>query len=192
MFVGQGASGLPEDRFVNTFHFVCIGTATAEQQEDACVLVRDFYNGTGSGPTVQFRALSTYISPYVSRTAELRSYDLETEKPRVPQITPLTLGTPYGSSGLPEEVAVCLSYHGPTPITARRRGRIYIGPLTVNAALAATDSDCTRVASNLYQDLAATSTMPLTRNGGGARTRTPAISGNRSSANGIRRVSYRC
>lgn len=126
MFVGQGPSGLPEDRVVNTFHFFGSGTYAADQPDQE-LAVAAFYNTTTTvGP------ISSYLSPWVSRSAELRSYDLEEPDPRVPTIAPITLAATT-STGMPEEVAVCLSWYCDPPVTPRRRGRIYLGPLASSA-----------------------------------------------------------
>jgi hypothetical protein len=77
--------------------------------------------------------VAVYLSPWVSRTATFITYNLADAKPRVPTATEETLPTAGSTSGLPEEVAVCLSYRGAIPPGAspRRRGRIYLGPLGV-------------------------------------------------------------
>ena len=127
MHVMQGASNLPQDRFVNVFHFhnPTVGDATAAIVQCTNVL-EDTLIQELSGNT----SFGNLISPYVSRTSTLIAYDMLTEVPRVPIPRTITLGAAL-TGGLPEEVAVCLSYHGQPPITARRRGRIYVGPLTV-------------------------------------------------------------
>lgn len=128
MFVGHGPSNLPEDRIVNTFHFATAGTYSTDLSTTVG-LVESFYND--DAPT---SSIGKYLSPWVQRDAELRAYDMDEDEPRVPFVTPITLDSVLSTSGLPEEVAVCLSYHGVTPpaITGRRRGRIYIGPLNLN------------------------------------------------------------
>lgn len=135
MFIGQGASGIPEDRIVNTFHFS--GTDTyASMSVAAMQRVADFYLDDGvAGPLQQVNTISAYLSPWINREAEIRVYDLGDAKPRVPVITPITLSTAFSAQGLPEEVALCLSYNGAAPNTKRRRGRIYIGPLVTGANL---------------------------------------------------------
>lgn len=142
-FVGQGGSGLPEDRFVNTFHF--FGGVVAY---DAAVdlihpVLEDFYN-TNLGTGV---AIGARLSEYVSRSAQIRYYDLTTAEPRVPRIEPITLPAPLLSTSLPEEVAICISLRGQPPVTARRRGRLYIGPLISSAATDTTTTVPSRVAN---------------------------------------------
>lgn len=131
MFVGQGSSGLPEDRVVNVFHFVGSSTYEADAAT-ATTRVIGFYNSLASGQT---NAIGGYLSSWVNRTAQIRTYDLTTSKPRVPTITTFEL-TPYLSdNGLPEEVAIVTTFYGSPPVTRRRRGRLYIGPLNSNTSV---------------------------------------------------------
>jgi len=67
----------------------------------------------------------------------VRYYDQADPTPQVPlRISEIGDVTTTSGEGLPDEVALCLSFHanlvsGQPP--ARRRGRIYIGPLGANA-----------------------------------------------------------
>lgn len=131
MFVGQGASGLPEDRAVNVFHFTGTGAYSSDGPA-AAARVKTFYD-TVTG--AQVNPIGSYLSPWINRAAELRTYDLTTEKPRVPTVTPFTLPTCLNNSGLPEEVALVSTFFGSPPITRRRRGRTYIGPLNGASAV---------------------------------------------------------
>lgn len=125
--VFQGASGLPEDRFVNTFHFTWVtGDSYLDMVAAATAKVDDFY--TASPGTEA--AIGSYLSPYVNRAFVVKGYDLslppgEREPFEWPSTLPATTAT-----GLPEEVAICLTIRGAPPVTPRRRGRIYIGPLS--------------------------------------------------------------
>lgn len=130
----QGLSGLPEDRYINTFHFVC---SSPEESADPIVqgIVRDqvraFFNTVQTGNTV---AVGARISSGVSRAAdasEVRSYNLNDPEPRESIIDTYTLVAPTVAGGLPSEVAVSLSYYGGRNL-ASRRGRVFIGPLTTN------------------------------------------------------------
>jgi hypothetical protein len=122
----QGHSGIPRDRFVNTFHFTAeAGAKSANDGANACGRVADFYMGvTGAGHTV-----SSMLSPEMT-VCTLNAYDLAAAKPR-PILFHATITRSPGSDGpMPEEVALCLSYYSTRNIP-RERGRIYIGPLNV-------------------------------------------------------------
>lgn len=129
MFVGQLASGLPEDRIVNVFHFQA-AEAYSSASFAARDQVRDFYTGANTTFSV-----GAYLSCYLSRAAKIVTYDLAEPPPRVPTELAFTLPDATSLNGLPEEVAVCLSMRGAIPPAAgpRRRGRVYIGPLNQSA-----------------------------------------------------------
>lgn len=131
MHVMQGATNLPEDRFVNVFHFhnPTVGDSTAAIVQ-VCNVLEDALTTELSGTS----SYGNFISPYASRNSQLVAYDMLTATPRIPIPRSITLGAAL-QGGLPEEVACCMSYHGAPPITARRRGRIYVGPLS-SAAIA--------------------------------------------------------
>lgn len=147
MFIGHGPSNLPVDRIVNVFHFVGPG-AYATDQPAAELAVARFYNDTTSATF----SIGSWLSPWVNRSAELRSYDLDTPIPRIPTVAPLALGA-TSVDGYAEEVAVCLSYTGAPPITPRRRGRIYIGPLRSSAVSPADASNPARPSGSFTGDL---------------------------------------
>lgn len=126
----QGTSGLPEDRFVNTFHVVPATTdLTSGQLESLATATKEFFKPAASS------GLSAYYSNRVlgiGRT--VRIYDLADTKPRAPIYEFTDSAVPWtsqASNSIPNEVALCLSYEAPqvsgTP-QARRRGRIYLGP----------------------------------------------------------------
>lgn len=133
--VFQGASLLPEDRFVNTFTF-----RTGNLGEDpvvagdfttiAAALV-DFYNVAGpSGNSVQ-----RYMSADIVRSAdaaEIRMYDLGNLHPRPPHVVEWTVGANALNTRLPSEAAIVGSFYGFRNIP-RQRGRIYVGPLNLDA-----------------------------------------------------------
>lgn len=126
MFVGHGPSGLPEDRVVNTYHFQGGGTY-AEDAFRYAIAVAQFYTDPRATSSI-----GAWLSPWIQRSAEVVTYDLTTAKPRVPTVLPITLEG-GASSGLPEEVAICVSWYSDPPVTKRTRGRNYIGPLGVAA-----------------------------------------------------------
>lgn len=126
MAVFQGASLLPEDRFVNTFHFANFGVTGSAVFEEACRdAVDEFYNTPLTGSW-----LGEHMSPYVNRNFKIVSYNMELPAgERVPTEQGSTLGV-GATQGLPEEVAICLTLEAAPPVTPRRRGRLYFGPLT--------------------------------------------------------------
>lgn len=119
------SSGAPEDTVVNTWHFRSdeIGTPAQDHGAINAALVA-FYS-----------AIDQYMSKFNSGVMTVRTYDLKDPQPRVPTGTSQQSLTFDVAGGVPCEVAVCLSYHaalvsGTNP--ARRRGRVYIGPLSSN------------------------------------------------------------
>lgn len=135
--VMQGASNLPEDRFVNTFHFTSTGPFATVAGAIATSL------------DTRWDTIGTYISPYVSRNYQIKSYDLSTAEPRVPTTSDHVMGAVGSATGsIPEEVAAVCSFRGAPPVTARRRGRVFIGPLNSNALSAANTGTPTRVNSS--------------------------------------------
>lgn len=144
MFVGQGGTMLPEDRFVNTFHFVTPAGDSATNQDLVADALKVFYGSVGG-----------YLQEYVQRAAEIRTYDMADAEPREPTIWPFTLPARIQAGGLPEECCVCLSYHGDPPVTPRRRGRIYIGPLIPGVVENATTTVPPQIGSTFRTVLAA-------------------------------------
>jgi hypothetical protein len=122
-------TALPKDMAVNTWHFRTPGSV-ADASATINANLDTFYT-----------ALSTYYSPVLTGTCTTKYYDLEDNEPRAPVAeSSFVMGT-LGSSGLPNEVAVCMSYQAPivsgTP-QARRRGRLFLGPLSTNITSSST------------------------------------------------------
>lgn len=151
VFTGQGPSGLAEDRAVNVFHFEGLSTY-GDDAPDAIARVANFYRTLTGGAT---RMVGEYLSPWVDRDATVTSYDMDVPPDRIPTVEPIVLPAAIGGSGLPNEVAICLSFEGAPPHTPRRRGRVYIGPLCLNADMhvAATIGDDARPTAQLMSDL---------------------------------------
>lgn len=114
-------SGLPEDVAVNVFHSICDDNAEAVAFAEAIVT---FYT------TIDGTILSNQISA-AADACSVTTYDLSQPEPRVPiDVNTFTL-VPSGSS-IPNEIALCLSFEGaplPGSDPARRRGRVFLGPL---------------------------------------------------------------
>lgn len=134
----QGISGLPEDQYVNTFHFIAADLSGFDFQALA-LIVRAFYSATPAGESL---AIKNYLSGIADEPGErVKIYDLADAMPRNPLydeiFSPASMGS--ASTGtLPSECAVALSYSAP-PLAGipppQLRGRIYLGPWS-NLALA--------------------------------------------------------
>lgn len=129
-------SGVPEDVATNTFH-VRYDTADIPTREGLVTAAGQpliaFYNDQPAGAALRVAQL---LSPQVDR-GSLKAFILfswlSDPEPRVPEQTNFTLQASLsGSSSLPSEVALCLSFRG-SPVSgvppARQRGRIFLGPL---------------------------------------------------------------
>lgn len=115
-------SALPEDVAVNNWSFdlASLGDTNYDQ-------VRDFLNAFYDG-------ISVYISRAINPdAASVKIYARDDAEPRVPRYESLlTIDDDQAAGGLPEEVAVCFSFRGVLASgapAARRRGRVYLGPL---------------------------------------------------------------
>lgn len=148
---------LPEDVIVNTMHF----------EDDS-----GFGTDAGleiNGPGLVDRLVTFYqaIGPAtlgnsLNGTGRVTLYNHEDLKPRVPRIeTAFTFTT--GTTRLPGEVALCVSFQGAREAganMARRRGRIFLGPLTPDLLLqVASGSDARAVVANVTAVLDAFRTM---------------------------------
>jgi hypothetical protein len=132
-------SGMAEDAVVNTFHFssgsggAAVNATTGAQVAE---LVLDFYDESHTGQTNQIQTYIAEASMAASRHT-IKVYDLDDDEPRVPvyQVTTNNGTANNAVAPGPAEVALCLSYRSTiesgTPM-ARRRGRIYIGPLNAS------------------------------------------------------------
>lgn len=155
MAIFQGASGLPEDRYISTFHFARNPAVTWEV--DAPLIagwLTSFYNTIAPGAA---RAISGYLSDNAitvgAAAHELRLYDINDLEPREPAIFPLGKLTSGVAGSLPNEAAVCLSFYGTRNIP-RQRGRVYIGPLSSLCAVESAADHDVRVTQAFMDDLA--------------------------------------
>jgi len=115
-------SGVPADASVNTWHFDMPATGPTDV-DDVHVKLRAFYDGI----------LGLYGSGVAQNGLKSKWYNLGDAKPRVP-FAEKTWNWPTGPSGAwgANELAICLSFQGARVSglnQARRRGRIYIGPV---------------------------------------------------------------
>ena len=118
-------SALPEDVTVNTWS---IFTATPKDpvgMASAFAAIKGFYG-----------AIASYLSANLSGLGTIKAYDRADLTPRIPWLTDAVSFTPGTAAVLPEEVAFCVSFQAAAASgspQARRRGRIYVGPLGANA-----------------------------------------------------------
>jgi hypothetical protein len=127
----QGISGLPEDRFINTWAFSSDVASTEAAQLAAIAKVGNFFNdATGGDPSVESRLAGQSID---ETACEFRAYYLgDPPDERVPLIVPWAGLTLSSAQALPSEVAICGSYYA-TLNKPKSRGRVYIGPLTATS-----------------------------------------------------------
>lgn len=137
------ASGLPEDTIVNDFAFKNAGAPAAGDFTDMFNLVDGFFND------IQTSTLSVgaHISNQVDRgaTHEFQGWVISAGAMGSPDAVEAWLGPNTTSTGnaMPTECAGVLSFHadltgileesGATRPRARRRGRVFIGPLNLDA-----------------------------------------------------------
>lgn len=102
-----------------------------------------------------YQALASYYGDFV-QSAEIRFYDMADPPPRIPEVRDMLYspGHDPAQGNLPEEVAVVLTIHGTPPVTPRRRGRLYLGPLCTTA-LSSVPEQATRVSDQLVDAIAA-------------------------------------
>lgn len=133
----QGYTNVPQDLFTNTLYFYSDDTLTpAAAAAQSQALVQSFYSDAFQG---------NMLSPVVANTGHfVLWYNMGDAEPRVPILTaPLTVPSRGTGNGLPEEVAVVMSFQGAKVSGSdqkNRRGRIYLGPLSVAAITQATSS----------------------------------------------------
>lgn len=162
----EGASALPEDRFVNDWSFTETGTLDPTTFTDILTMLAGFY--TGVSPTTG-RALHSFISNAHNRVAGglLAIYNATGKEAGGPANplgspifeTPFLIGPSAAAATLPTECSAVVSMHanltnvqeetGTTRPAARRRGRVYIGPLNTDAITA--DQDSAHLSSSFIQ-----------------------------------------
>lgn len=130
----QDSNGLSEDRYVNTFH--ALELPLGGEYEALALAVRNFYLDTDGIGTNNIR---TYMANHAwGDNATVKIYELDDAEPRQPVYEEVYDHIPQNSASvaLPSEVSSCISFSAPPAAgvpMARRRGRIYIGPLNVDA-----------------------------------------------------------
>lgn len=126
-------TGLPRDLTVNTFNFVAAGGGpTPGLLADLDNLVKAFYNDAPGAD----HPIAYYLSGVINRAACKNAFynvNLVSGEIGDPilETTWSLAGVAAGATPMPLEVALCASYKasdGSIPL-ARRRGRLYLGPL---------------------------------------------------------------
>lgn len=122
-------SNIPADSSVNTWAFA--SAAPAPDPADFAAIgtaLFDFYT-----------ELASLLAVNVAQEWGLKIYDKAAPEPRSPLVDRDDFG-PFSTpvlTPLPSEVALCLSFRGPYVSgepKARRRGRVYVGPLAVTVS----------------------------------------------------------
>lgn len=147
----QGLSGLPEDQYVNSFVFNRVGSGEPTEALYGLIAdaLRDFY----AQPHFGGSALQGFMAAHSVDQVPINFYWLGQAPPRTPTTLLRTIAT-SGSGGvaLPSEVALCASFYSVLNVP-RNRGRIYLGPLSVNAVGSAAPN-VARPATTLINSLA--------------------------------------
>jgi len=128
-------SNVPADACVNTFGFRVTGDVNSTELDTIADALLDFYNGTGA---VSGQKISDYLSGGLNASvSRLKIYDMADAEPRPPVYDEtLAINNNASTNHLPGEVALCLSFKAENEAgvpPARRRGRVYIGPLSQGA-----------------------------------------------------------
>lgn len=116
----------PADTVMNSWHFKTNDIGTPEEEATDCVArLADFYH-----------AIDEYLSSFLSGAVLAKCFDLSDPEPRVPVLEATESLLVSTSSNIPCEVAACLSFQADRisgEPQARRRGRVYLGPLALGA-----------------------------------------------------------
>lgn len=152
-------SALPEDVATNTWHF------------DADDVLQATIDAIHAELTTFYQAIDTYLSPRCGTAATVTYYNLDDPTPRVPLDTQgITLSINGAQDALPDEVACCMSFQA-TPQSglnqARRRGRIYLGPLG-DSSSGTTATTANRPLAAFLTAVAAAGDALMTAGGGAA------------------------
>jgi len=129
----QGVSGLAEDQFVNSFHFIKSGLLGPDY-ENVEEMLYNFYTGEDFSETPSIANFMTTSN--INGDYTLKVYDLEQEKPRTPVYVSSGAISPGGADSLPTECAAVLSFQRTVESgenQKRRRNRVYLGPWAVTA-----------------------------------------------------------
>lgn len=141
-------TGMPRDATVNTFAFTTAGADVLTTDHTEIVTrLRNFYSSVHPGATV---ALASQWGTGVDlANATIKTYDAGDVMPRAPIGEAVGITATTGTTVEPSELAAVLSFQGlrqSGQIQARRRGRIFFGPL---ATIALTSTYPVRLNANM-------------------------------------------
>ncbi len=163
----QSTAGMPTDVVMNRFHFRTPFDPVINTERDEIIArITGFYDGLLSNT----RRLSARWPVTVSGIGHvIKLYNMGDPVPRVPfSVTTFALGVVPSQTGLPDECALVLSFQASkisgTP-QARRRNRIYFGPITQSSTT--TLSSETRPSTQFVDDLVKAADEKLAVNGAG-------------------------
>lgn len=135
----QGGSGLPADRFVNTFYVESVAEPSEAEHGEIAEIFSHFYL-SGRTETPAYSPLQSFMAGagFVTGTSEdltIKTYSMAEPEQRVPKVV-ATYNIVGGGTPLPTQLAVCMSFKA-APLSGvpvgRRRGRIFLGPLNTDA-----------------------------------------------------------
>jgi len=124
MVILEHDSLLPEERVVNTYS---MSTSAGTDLDDI--------NEWHAALNTLYQAIDIYLSATLSGAMTIKSYLRSDPIPRVPVLETTHTITP-GTTSLPGEVAICVSFQAVRAVgepQARRRGRVFLGPLSESA-----------------------------------------------------------
>jgi hypothetical protein len=131
--IQQGVSGLPRDRFVNSWAFANFGAVVeADFFENVRLALSGFYNGIVLHLANSYRVLGPM---------EVRMYATVDPVPKQPRaIRTIQVPRNANASTIPNDVAAVMSFRAGANLP-RQRGRLYIGPVGINAMSGSTTAD---------------------------------------------------
>lgn len=118
-------TGQAADQVVNTFHFATNDVGSKVEEAE------DIWGQVGNW----LLAVDGFLSENLATPATVTVYDLEDAEPRVP-VYEDTVALTLGSSSAANQVALVMRYRANYTsgvARARRRGRLFIGPLSTDA-----------------------------------------------------------
>ena len=129
-------SSIPADAVVNTFYF----DGDDSEEPDAT-----YHSAVTSMLSTFYSAIDQLFSSTLSGVGHIKIYDMRDAMPRTPELVYEISLSPGSGDPLPDEIACVLSFSADVAsgeAAARRRGRVYLGPL---------DQDIGAIIDNAYR-----------------------------------------